>query len=150
MSLRKPSEQRERRYIVDYVRFRYPNSPALFNLRLGGIPAKLEGQDIHGLSSNIFKVFNRYVDAAVLAPDLLLLIEAKILADLGAVSQLQYYASLVSSTPELAAYQELPLKLLIVTASADPSFVAFATGNNVSVEIYTPPYATEYLSTLLK
>lgn len=150
MSIRKPSEQRERRYIVDYVRTKYPNNEAMFNVRLGGIPAKLEGVDIGGLSSNIYKVFNRYIDAVVILQNRLLLIEAKILADLGAVSQLEYYASLVQSTPELSQYSSLPLELHIVTASADPSFIGFATSKNITIDIYRPTYAAEYLTTLLK
>lgn len=150
MSLRRPYQQRERRYIVDYVRTRYPDAYAIFNQRLGGMPAKLEGVDIGNISSNIYKVFNRYVDALVIQPDKVLLIEAKILADLGAVSQLEYYAALVGQTPDLARYSALPLELHIVTASADPSFVAFAASKNITIDIYRPPYAVEYLTTLLK
>jgi len=144
------TEQRERRFIVDYVRTRYPNDRAMFNVRLGGIPAKMEGVDIGGLSSNIYKVFNRYVDAIVIAQDRLLLIEAKILVDLGAVSQLEYYRSLVPQSPDLARYSALPIDLQIVTASADPSFVAFAASKGVNIVVFRPPYAVEYLTTLLK
>lgn len=132
------------------MRTRWPNNVAMFNVRLGGIPAKMEGVDISGMSSNIFKVFNRYVDAIVILPDRLLLIEAKILADLGAVSQLEYYAGLISSSPELAAYVALPLELHIVTVSADPSFVSFAASKQINIDIYRPAYAVEYLTTLLK
>lgn len=150
MSTRQPYQQRERRYVVEWVRTRWPTNAALFNVRLGGIPAKFQGVDVGGLSSNIFKVFNRYVDAAVILPDRLILIEAKILGDLGAVSQLEYYASLVPSTPALAIYSALPLELRIVTASAEPTFTEFAASKGISVDVFRPPWAVEYLTTLLR
>ena len=150
MANRAPYKQRERKYVVDYVRTKYPDSYVLYNFRVGGIPTKLEGVDITGLSSNIYKVFNRYVDAIVITADKIILIEAKILADIGAVSQLEYYASLVYQTPELAQYSKLPLELRIVTASADPSFVAYATSKGINVQVFQTQDAVDYLAQLLK
>ena len=150
MVARRPYAQRERAYIVDFVRTKYPYDLCYFNFRLGGLPAQAEGFDIGDLSSNIWKVFNRYVDALVVQSDRLILLEAKILADLGAVSQLEYYSSLVKTTPELAQYLQLPVELHIVTASGDPAFIAFAQAKNIIVDIYRTQTAVDYLKQLLK
>lgn len=113
------------------------------------MPEKLAGVDIGAASPNIYKVFNRYVDGVVFLPDRILLIEAKILAEPGAVSQLKNYAMLFYQTPEFASMAGTPLELQIVTCLADPSFLQFAKGEGVGVVIFKTPAAEQYLSILL-
>lgn len=144
------TEQRERLYVVEYVRTAYPNDRALFNVRLGAIPTDMSGVNIGNLSPNIFKVFNRYVDALVIKQDRLIMIEAKILLDLGAISQLQYYATIYKGTPELANYFDLPLELELVTATAEPSVVEFANQKGIRVVVFQTPQALNYVKSLLR
>src|SRR4051812_44250118 len=103
MSFRKKSEPVERAYVVAYVRTAYPDSQVLFNARLGPIPDKFAGMDLTGLSSNIFKVFNRYADAVVIQPDKLILVEGKMVDILPAIGQIMFYRFLLAKTPEFAA-----------------------------------------------
>lgn len=148
--VRKRSEPRERRMIVDYVRTKYPDATALFNERLGGIPEKLAGVMTAELSPNIAQPWARYVDAVVIQPKLLTLIEAKIPAKIAAVSQLLFYRSLLPKTPRLVPYLDRPIALEIVTAVPDPELLAYAESQGIRVEIYQPTYVMEYLAVLLK
>lgn len=140
-----PIEQRERRLIVEYVRTAFPNERAFFNLRVGPLPAQAAGVDISGLSPNIWKVYNRYVDALVITADKMIPIEAKIEGLPGAVSQLELYKQLIPQTPELAPYKDLPMDLEIVCVTADPEFVKFANSHGIRVVMFQPPWAVEYL-----
>ena len=145
MSVRGPYQQRERFYIVDFCRTKYPNNEVKFNVRLGGIPEKLQNINIGDISPNIFKVWNRYADAIVFLPNKLILLEAKLRADIGVVSQIEYYQTLISSTPELQAYAGLPVELHIVCALPDPQLVAYAQSRGIIIDVYQPPYAQEYI-----
>lgn len=138
-------QQRERRLITEYVRTAFPNDRAFFNFRVGPLPAQAAGVDIGKLSPNIWKVYNRYVDALVIKPDKMIAIEAKLESVPGAVSQLELYKQLIPQTPELAAYAQLPIDLEIVCAFADPEFIKFANSKGITVQVFRPPWAVEYL-----
>jgi len=150
MSARKPYEQRERRYVVDYVRTRYPDSYVIYQPKLGSIPEKYMGVDLSGLSSNIFDVTKRYADALVSLPDRNVLIEAKILFKIGAIAQLRHYATLIPQTEIPGIDTSKRLELQIVTVSVDAQDAAYASTEGVAVVVYQPQYAVEYLSSLLK
>lgn len=122
----------------------------MFNAKVGPPPAGAAGVDIAGLSANIWKSWSRYVDAIVIPPDRLIAIEAKIMADVGAVSQLELYAQLIPKTADLAQYVGRPIELRIVTASADPEFVSFAQSKGIGVDVYRPPWAVDYIYQLTR
>ena len=144
------TEQRERRYIVDYCRTKFPNATIFYNFKLGGVPSSLHRDPNVAENPNIAMPWARYVDACVILPDKMLLIEAKLPAKLEAVAQLMLYRQLVPKTPQLSQYLNRVLELRIVTARPDPELVRFANEQGIQVEIYQPDYAMEYLAVLLR
>jgi hypothetical protein len=144
------TEQRERRLIVDYVRTKYPNNTAYFNLRIGGVPDKFNMDPDDEANQSLARPWNRYVDALVVTNTELILIEAKLPAKLEAVAQLMLYQELIPKTPMLKQYAHLPIRLLLVTALPDPELVQFAQKYGIDVDIYQPAYAMQYLELLLK
>lgn len=132
------------------MRRKFPSSTVFFNQRIGSIPEKLQGYLTAELSPNIAKPWNRYADAIVIDSGKLIIIEAKLPADVAAVAQLEFYQGLVRQTPELKQYAELPIELVLVTALPDPALVAFAESKKITVDLFQPEYAIAYLSNLLK
>ena len=143
------TEQRERRMIVDYVRTKYPDATVYYNFKVGGAPSSLEKNTSVIENPNIALPWARYVDALVITPTELLLIEAKLPAKPEAVAQLMLYRQLLPKTPQLSGYLNLPVRLRIVTARPDPQLVEFAAQQGIEVEIFQPDYAMVYLEKLL-
>lgn len=146
---RKPSQQRERRLVLDYVMTKYPDAIKFFNYRVGGVPSSLHRNKDVMENPSLAIPWARYVDAIVVLPEKLILIEAKLPAKLEAVAQLMMYKQLVPLTPELANYRSLPIQLLLVTARPDPQLIGFANQQGIDVDIFQPDYALEYLAHLL-
>ena len=110
------------------------------NVRLGNYPLHLVGQLPPGVSPESLSSYRRYVDAAVILPDKVILVEAKIVLQQGARDALQAYAKLWPSTPEYKLYSKLPVKLLIVAAVIDPIFKQMAEADGIQVVQYSPPW----------
>jgi len=93
-------------------------------------------------------VFNRWADAIVIMPDRIVLIEGKILPQLGVISQLNAYARLLPKTPYLAEHKDKPIEKVLVCAIHDPMVAQLAREEGIRVVIYRPLWITAYLKHL--
>lgn len=150
-SRRRTYQQRERRYVVEYVYNTYPAAIKLFNVRLGDIPERFRFSSLALENANMFKVFRRFVDALVITADEVILIEAKMIAKVENLAQLEMYARLLHQTKEL---QQLiankVVKKVLVAVVLDPELAKEAERYNVEVRVYRPAWAVDYAEKLLK
>ena len=93
-------------------------------------------------------VWRRFVDAVVILPDRLLLVEAVMRADPGKLSQLRLYEKLLPQTPELQEYLHLPVQKVLLYCIRDPALELLAQEDNILTVRYVPTFFDEWFRKL--
>lgn len=124
---------------------KYPGAQVLYECRLGPTQKHLVGVQVTPTLEAMLRVANWKADCVIVLPNEVLVIEAKVDPDPGAVGQVLFYRSLVYLTPALAALTALPLSPMVLFAEDDSGVTPFARSLGVRVEIYTPPWIATYL-----
>jgi len=136
--------EREMRLLKEYIAQHYPNNLAWFRVRLGPYPEAItlgEGIQISGRAK---AVYIRWADAIVIVDDVILLFEAKIRSEPGALAQLELYKKLLPETPEFMAIAERTIQPVLLTAFPDPEVDALAHEKGFWTRVYTPRWVKEY------
>jgi len=136
--------EREMRLLKEYIAQNYPNCLAWFRVRLGPYPESLTlGEGIR-VSGRVKSVYNRWADAIVLVDDTILLFEAKIRSEPGAIAQLELYKKLLPETPEFKSIADRRIQPVLLTAFPDPEVDALAHEKGIWTKTYTPRWIKEY------
>lgn len=138
-------QPRERRYIAEYVAKTFPDSPVKLGCPLGpGVRGLVEE---YGLPKalTMSRGFRPEVDAVVVLPEKLIVIEAKIFKIVDGISKLPVYASLIPATPELWIHRKLPVEMRLITPWLTAQVQEMARGMGVEVDIYNPPWIKDYV-----
>ena len=139
------SQQRERRYVPEFVNEKYPRRISVFyNTAIGPAPEILSKQHPEIPLEN-FRRWRFWIDAVVILPDRMVLIEGKLRTPAEGLGQLLLYKALLSQTPELEPYKRLPVEMVLVTPRPDPRVIGVAASLNIRVEIFLKPWVSEYL-----
>lgn len=142
---RRPSKQRGRRYIQEYVQEKFPTRVVVFfNQAVGPPPSELFKAHPE-IPLSHFRRWRFYVDAVVVTKEWLILIEEKLFQPAVGMGQLLFYRALLKDTPELRPYAKLPIKMILVTPRPDPRVIAFAGRIGIDVEVYSKPWVQAYL-----
>lgn len=142
---RRPYRQIERRYVLEYVLNRFPNRLwAGFNVRLGP-PPEVMRKMYPDVPPSHFKVWQPWVDAIVVTPQYLYVIEAKIRNPRMAIGQLLDYAERVPYTPELARWLPREIIKLLVIPFRDPMIVDLCRKYGIQVDVYRPQWVIDYM-----
>lgn len=131
------TQKRETRLLNEYVDTFYPTDVRWKNVRLGQLPA--------GETSKMFKVVQHYADAIVLHGTELIIIEAKIEGEVGAISQLELYGDLLRHTPEFSRYWGNPIRLLLLVAREDLNVRALCKSKDIDYIVFSPAWVQEYI-----
>jgi len=73
-----------------------------------------------------------------------IIIEAKIRPDPGAISQLKLYGQLFPKTPEFKQLKHLPVKLMLVVAYHDPEVEELCKREGIEYRFFSPPWVKLY------
>lgn len=141
-------QPRERRLITEYCIQVYPDATHLFNVRVGGHHPSLHPEALSPSERRLIGIFRRWVDALVIRPHELVLIEGAIYPDMGDISKLKGYAYLIPFTPELKPYQNYTLSLEYVTPILDPFVKMMCLDNNIRYVVFRPSWIESYLREL--
>lgn len=136
----------ESRLVSGYLADRWPGFRTLQRVRVGTIPADLYRDGLDEAELRALGVWRRWVDALIVAPPDLHVVEAGIIAAPGDLSQLQLYLRLVPETPDLAEFAGLRVRGRLVYAVPDPVLEDMARQAGIACERYSPPWVTEYLA----
>jgi len=120
--------------------------PPMYELRLGPTPLSANAPNITANVEAMLRVFNRYADMVGITPTEIQVIEAKVVADPGAVSQLQHYVDLVHTTPLVRQYAPRSVQGVLLFAVNDPIVTQRANSVGIRVEIFTPDWVQDYLN----
>jgi len=143
-------QPRETRLLSEWVSKNYSDSRVFYRVRLGSYPSWAINSINKGAPAAIYKVYQRWADAIVITDKELILIEAKIKADPGVISQINLYEQLLPKTESFQQFRDLPIRKLILMAQSDPEVELLAQRENITVKIFSPPWVTDYLKEIRK
>lgn len=118
-----------------------------YELRLGPTPLAVGGGVITPEMEARLRAFNRYSDLVGVTAKELQVVEAKMVAEPGALSQLQHYVELVYSSPIYAQYPQKVVQGILVWAVDDPIIHTRAAAYGFRVDVFTPDWVQTYLGT---
>ncbi len=136
--------EREMRLLKEWVAQTYPTSLAWFRVRLGPYPESISLGEGITVSGKVRQVYNRWADAVVLDGNTVLLIEAKIRSEPGALAQLELYEKLLLKTPEFTGFWRKIIQPVLLTAFPDPEVDAMAAEKGFWTRTYTPDWVKRY------
>ena len=132
--------------LQEWVSAKFAGAQVFYELRLGPTSKSLVGVQVSPTLEAMLRVSNWYADAVVVLPSEILVIEAKVDPNPGAVGQVLFYRTLIYSTPALQLYTTMPVSPVVLFAEDDSGVTPFARGLGVRVEIYTPTWIADYLN----
>lgn len=98
-------------------------------IRLGVLPTKA--------LARMYLTILRWADAIVIKDGIVFIVEAKLRAQPGVISQLQLYGKLFIETPEFTQYKGWPVKLMILSSVVDLNMVELASDKDILFELFT-------------
>ena len=134
------NRQVESRMVADYLLKYYAAFPRLMMVPLGGVDDRLAQQVGIEKALNLSRPFRPEIDAIVVLPRHLLLIETKVFRIVDGLAKPPLYAALVPSTPELRKYLPREIMMQIVVAWSNANLEAMAAAAGVQVIVFTPAW----------
>jgi hypothetical protein len=119
--------------------------PPIYELRLGPTPLSASADMTDPKVLAMLRVFNRYADMVGITPTEIQVIEAKMILDPGALSQLEHYVNLVHYTDLLRQFAPRVVQPVILVAFDDPIVHQLANAKGIRVVLYTPDWASLWL-----
>lgn len=120
----------ERMLAYEYVEKFYQDVPHWFRIEVGSLPP--DKQD------PIYTKTRRWAYCVIRMPDHLIVIEFKMQAQPGVISQIEHYGQLIVETPLFKKYWNEPVKIKIVCAMIDEKVHKLIEDRGIDVEIYKP------------
>ncbi len=117
----------------------------IYELRLGPTRLTPNAPVLTPKIEAMLRVFNRYADLVGILGEEILVVEAKMVPEPGAISQLQHYIDLMPLTPLMQTHAGKRVQGILLFAVDDPLIRQRAEQAGFRVEIYTPAWANEYL-----
>ena len=139
-----PREERERRYIAEYMASAYPTGNYQLNVPLGPIPRDLVQQLGQLQAAQVFYPTRPRIDAVAWTPTEYLIIEAKIREPKHAIGDLLVYRSLIPSTLDLPMRDHQPIVAVLVVPEVLDWIRASAEEHQLRVALYKPEWIAAY------
>ena len=118
-----------------YIKEYYPDQEVRLRCPLGPIPDELKELYGPAKAARVYRPSRPEVDALVVLPGALLIIEAKIFKYMDGLSKLPVYKALVPKTPELDVFDNRPVIMHLLIPAPIPWVKAAAP--DMGVEVYT-------------
>jgi hypothetical protein len=142
-------QPRESRLLSEWLGRSFPNEIVMTHVRLGPPVTNAAGRFASAEELRLIgAAFRRWADAVVVLPELLAVVEAKMVLNPNVIGQLELYLELVAKTPELAPWKDLPTQGWIVCGVSDPATEVLASRRGYRVITYRPAWFDEWLAVL--
>jgi len=133
----------EPRWVSWYIKERYPDEEVRLRCPLGPIPDELKALYGPAKAARVYRPSRPEVDALVVLPGAILLIEAKIFKYMDGLSKLPVYKSLVPKTPELMVFQDRPVIMHLLIPTMIPWVKSAAPDLGVEVYAVAPDWVLQ-------
>lgn len=140
-----PREERERRYVAEWLLANYPQGNYQSNVPLGPIPEEVVAR--HGLTAGaaLFRPSRPRIDGVVWLPDRYLLVEAKVREAKSAIGDLLVYKALAEKTLDLPNYDRQPFKMVLVVPWALDWVKQAAAAHDMDLQVFLPAWVEDYV-----
>lgn len=140
-----PRQERERRYISEYMLHQWPKGGWQLNVELGPIPQEYVDRYGLGKAAAMFRPTRPRVDAVKWDKDRYYLIEAKIRDIKAGIGDLSYYKGMISKTPDLPMYEMQPVICRLVVPWMIDWIRTAADAAGVEVVVYWSDWIEDYV-----
>lgn len=140
----------ETRMVSEYLLQNYAKFPYQIKVPLGTIPNELLEREGYYRAMRIYRPSRQELDALVVLPRHLLLIEAKFWNIINGLSKLPMYKSLVPITPELQQYMPRDILMQLVVAWTNPNIERMCQDAGVELRIFCPDWLKEIVDSMHK
>jgi hypothetical protein len=144
------SRQVETRMVAEYLKENYSKYSFITKQPLGRIPEELAAKEGYKRAVGLMRPFRPEVDAVVMLPGALLVVEAKVWNIVNGLAKLPLYKSLVPHTPELKQYHHLPIIMELVVGWTNPNLEIMARDLGVRVRVFCPDWLNEVVEDMHK
>jgi len=134
-------------YLAEFLGITFPPGTWRANVRLGKVRQPAPHELLPGERRLIRGAFGASADAIVFLPDRIIIIEAMVRHEPGALEDLYKYRLLFRETEEFKKYANLPIELWLLTPLDLPFYEKLAEQMGVKVVKYKPAWVLEYLGT---
>lgn len=146
----KRSQQVERRLVAEWLALRHGDDYYQQNVRVGSMPLAFGNQDLDPMEAKlVHSAYARWADAVVFTPDVVTIVEAKIVAHPTALGQLRLYKRLLPFTPNVRIPIGARIDMLLLYAIPDDHVLELAREDGIAVEQYHPAWVDVYMETRL-
>ncbi len=121
--------------------------PPTYELRLGPTPLLPGAAQVSPEIARMLSVFHRYSDLVGISATAIAVVEAKMVAEMGALSQLEHYVELVYAMGLPSQWPGKIVQGVLLWAVDDPIISQRAARYGFRVEVFSPPWAQDYLAT---
>ena len=129
---------------------RYPDFTFIMKQPLGMVSEELMKTEGYDRAIKVMRPFRPEVDAVVILPHFLLLIEAKVWSVVDGLAKLPLYKSLVPTTPELKKYMPREVMMQLVVGWTNTNLQIMARDMDVEVKLFRPDWLVEVVDGLHK
>ncbi len=136
------------RLVTEWAVRTFPLAELKLRVDLGDLKPALAATGLTAAELRRLGRSRRWVDAMIVEPAAVHLVEGKINLVPGALEQLELYRRLFPKTPELAHLRDRRLELHVVYAVEDPVLIALARDRGVRVHLFRPAWVDAYLAEL--
>lgn len=144
------SRQVETRMVSEYLKENYSKFPFIIKQPLGVVSEDILKEEGYERGLKMMRPFRPEVDAVVILPHNILLIEAKVWSIVDGLAKLPLYKSLVPVTPELKQYMPREVMMQLVVGWINPNLKIMARSMDVEVHLYCPPWLQEVVESMHK
>ena len=123
-------QQKESVLLTEWLAKFHRTSPQWKRVRLG-VPANPK-------EAKLYSVLLRWADAVFLENGIMYIVETKLRPTFGAIGQLEGYKELLKVTPEFVAYENWPIKLILVSPVMDLGIAEICSKKDIIYEVWKP------------
>jgi hypothetical protein len=134
------TQQVETRLVAEYLKEHYGNFPHIAKQPLGLVSEELLRTEGYAKGLRMQRPNRPEVDAVVLHPKWLIIIEAKVWHIVDGAAKLPFYKSLVPFTPELKQYKNLPILMELVVPWTNPNLEIMCRDHDIRLVKYCPDW----------
>lgn len=144
------SRQVESRMVSEYLKKYYSSFSYIMDCPLGKVDEALMRDVGYKQALGLTRPFRPIVDAIVILPRHLLLVEAKVWQVLPGMAKLPFYKSLVPFTPELKDYLPREVLMQLVVGWTNSNLEIMAREHDIALKVYRPPWLEEVVDSMHK
>jgi len=140
------TQQVETRLVAEYVKSQYSKFPSITAQPVGVVSQELMAEVGYTKAIRISRPNRPEVDAIVILPNYLVLIEAKVWHIVDGMAKLPLYKSLIPYTPELKEYMPRDVIMELVVPWSNPNLEIMCRDHGIVLKVFTPAWINEVVN----